>query len=1111
MSETDKQFEHIHVHSDLSNFGEFKHINKVEQLVKRAVEIGQKTFGCTESNNVLDWVKKKQLAESNGLKYWHGVEANVCWDNGEDFKSEREAHHLLLIAKNYDGVLELNEMVSKSFDDEYKYFKPRMSFQMIKESSDNILITTADLNSPLWQYYKNNFTERLKEWTSFIIKNKHRVYLEVQNHEDVEWKMYNKMLLDIHRKYDIPLVASCDVHAIDEEDNTLRKIVSKAKEKKGRKSDEDTVDNLRLLYDDVNTIINGFKSQNVLSEDEINKAIQGTVDLTNQVEEFELDRTPKYPQMNDNPEPYMRKLVLEGYKARGLDKLPSDKQQVYKDRVNAEMAVFRKTNSLQYMLLEYETKKYGRDNDIIPGAGRGSSGGSLISWLLFITDVDPIRWGLSFSRFLHQSRIAPPDIDSDWSGNGQFEIQKHLLTSETITSASIITFGTFGVKAAIDTLGRGLLDKDGEREYSYNDIEDIKSQLIIEGQNASIPEYLKLEYPKLFSKVDKIVGVIQSVGRHAAAIICSSENLRETISTVRVPGWDYPVSAINMDSVEHLQYVKLDVLGVKTLQTYQGAAKKLGLPLPSVDSEYLDLEDPLIWEEARKDTTTLFQFGDGGRSAKVLQDLLEPSTIAKMKELDKEGFSYIKVASVANAGIRPGAKSLIEDLQSGIVKDNGSDIINKMLAESLGYLIFQEQSIAFLQQIANYDDSEADQIRRGIGHKRQDILDEHVPKIRVASIETLTKEYGGDVEKATKVADEFMRIFMDSVNYQFNKSHSIAYSINLAMQLWFRTYHKLAYLTSCLEVWEDKPDKTKLVLEYAERNGIQLKPPTFRYSQGGYFFNEETNSIYQGTAPIKNMNARAGDDLFSLRDVEFNNWLDFLLYIKDGSTITIDGTEYKMHLLYTRFTEDEIKQLDKDIKADPEKYPIKRNPFSSLDKRNMEPLIRLGYFEEFGEPAKLLATYELFLSKYKPNNKTFAGKYKNFQLVKDFWENEKVENFKVAEQLETELYYTGRVTKSFEKIPAKYGFVTAVDVRKTRTTAQVFNIRTGKSVEVKVGSRLFKNVPFEQGDIIEIREGAYKPKSELVAGQWIKSKTKKEYWISSLFMFHKNKMFGKKR
>lgn len=1096
-----KEFIHLHLHTDYSNANMVEVASRTEQYIDLSSQYNSKAMAITEHGNIFNWTIKKDKINSAGMKYIHGVEVYVTEDlNGKI----RDNYHLILLAKNYEGVKEINRLVSNSFQgkgdkesgDSHFYYNPRISYEELTLTSDNVLILTACLGSPLWQTYKANLKDDYARWMDFFVKNKHRVWLEVQPHDHPEQKVYNKILLEAAKTYDMNLVATNDVHAHSERANEVRKILMKGKNIRFEDDDESTFE---LWWKNYNEMQESFTKQGVLTQEEISQVLNEPSEIVEMIEDFEFDRKPKYPRIFKNPIQQIQKYVLEGYDARGLNLLPKEQQKVYQDRVKRELTVMAKTDTVDYLLLEHSIKKAMREDNRYGGPGRGSSAGSLVAYLLNIVDVDPIKHDLLFERFMNEDRQkgSVADIDSDYGESDREWVQTYLLTHDIMTCAAICTFSTLGVKSSFKEIGRGM-------GYDFSELNSAVQGFETFGTQDVIPAFVKQQYPELCQIAEEVEGIVIGVSRHAAGVIVSDKDLMSEIGIVEVKDFKYAVSSIDMNGVDKLQYVKLDVLGLKNIEWIQRAVALAGLDRMSPQSKYVDFNDWNVAEEISKDNTAIFQF-ESPRTGKVVKEILSEKSLARIREFNPD-IEVVDLLSVATAVIRPGAVSIVEDVMEGKPKENGYKDLDEMMADSFGYMIYQEQSIKFMTDFADMSGAEADTIRRAIGKKKRDVIDHEVPIIKEKFIEAMMNRYGDSREKIEPIADEFMAIFLASADYSFNKSHSIAYSYITYETAWLRTYYPLEYVTAGLQIWINNKEKTNRLISFAKSKGITIKAPRFRYSKGEYFMDKETNSIYQGTAPIKGNNAKIGNILYELKENKYDNFVDFLVNIRDNINIVIDNQKMTFKDIFS-LSEDKVKELDKKIKQD-QKEELNKILISSssypVDKTKMLSLIRLNFFEEFGGAKKLEKVFIEFDKTYKASNKTFKSKQAKYIKMIDFEKSLDDEKFSVFEQCEYELFYLSRINIINDNIPARYGFVQKIDqVGKTRTSATIYNINKGIEVPVKVGSKTYRNVPFEEGDLIEIIEAESKAKVTKVDGVWGKHPTEKELWLKNISFIRK--------
>ena len=1089
-----KEFINLHQHTHFSNASMMEVVSKPNDYIQYALDNNMSAVSFTEHGSILSWVAKKMAIEKAGLKYIHGIEAYLTESLDEKL---RDNYHLILLAKNYEGVKEINRLSSTSYngrgdsesDDIHFYYSPRISFEELSNTSDNILILTSCLGSPLWQNYKSNQKDQLKKWSNFFVANKHRVWLEVQPHDHKEQKIYNQWLLDLARENDMKIVATNDVHAVSQKHDVLRKILMKSK---GVVFENDGEEDFELWSKNYDEMFETFTKQGILSDDEIAQSLDETINIVNSIEEFEFDYSFKYPKLYDDSENIFKEKIVNGYIAKGLNKLPDDLQRTYKDRVNKELAVYKKLNSVDFMLLMEYIDMAARNDNRFPGYARGSVSGSLIAYLLEIIEVDPIKEDLSFERFQNVSRVNLSDIDTDFFSEDREWVTKFLLTNDNFNCSAIVTYNTLGIKGAIKDVGRAL----GYNPQEMNVI--TKNLPEDEKKKSCIPDSVRKEYPELSNIAEKVVGVITSVSRHAGGFIVTSRPLEEELGTIHVGDSPYAVSSVAMREVEGLFYVKMDILGVDNVGLVNKTCELAGIPRATPQSDNIDFNDIEVMKDIARDTTAIFQM-EGQRAQKLLSTMFSDTTMDRMKKTGVNTDSINQLA-LLNAAMRPGAASVIDDISNGIAKDNGHEALNLLLKDTLGYLIYQESQIQFLVEFCGRTASEADLIRRAIGHKEPEVLAVEIPKIKLEFIETMVEKHGDTQEHAELIIEDFIQIFQDAANYSFSRNHAIPYSYIGYISGWLRYYYPLEFCTVALEIWKDDQEKTNRLTNYAEKKGITIESPKFRYSRGDYFFDKETNTIYQGTAPIKDNNAKTGDMLYSLRKGRYNNFVDFLVMLRENTTLTTkDKTFTILDLL--NMSEDDVKQLDKDIKLNDknggDEFVIETSSLS-INKTKMLSLIRLNYFREFGKNEKLEKVFDAFNTSYKPKNKTYSGKHKKYVELTELEKTLEDTRLPLFDQCSWELYYKGKISVIDDSIPPQYAFVTEINKGKTRTSATVYNINKGVNAPIKVGAKLYRNINFDVGDMVQILKTKSIAKSVKVDGVWGKHPTEKELWIEDM-------------
>lgn len=721
-----KKWVSLHQHTDESNAGGyFEIVTKYTDYINYAKENKLPAVAITNHGNVARWIKHKLGVEEAGLKYIHGIEAYVTMD----LDVKERGYHTILLAKNYEGVKQINRMSSKSFDrnDGHYYYKPRILFDDLVENVEkgNIFVTTACLAGGLSQTYDkstlneddvskilsysdDDLTNRdeefpyslwFKKWVEFAANNRDRVYLEVQPHIYKPQASYNKLLLALSKEYDLKIIAANDIHALNPRHDELRKLI-----KKGKGGSYETDDDFELWCKTYDEMLEGFDKQGVLSSEEAISALDATLEIVNQIEEFELDKSHKYPKLYEDEEAEFQKDIKQGFVKRGLNKLPVKERNKYVERVNYEYSVYKKNGAISYMLADKAMIDAAKADGRHVGYGRGSVSGSLIAYLTGSTEIDSVRHGLSFERFMNPERVSLADIDHDWLGEDKLWVQEWLLNNPQLHAASIMTANTYGLKGGIKALARGM------GGYTPLEVQDICNQI----EDDVIPDELYQSHRDLIDGAQEILGVIDSFGRHAAGIVLNTDTLDDTMGTQTISGWDYPVSQIAMKEIDYCNWTKFDVLGLDNMGLITRTCELAGLPFLTPDStDIIDFNDENVWKSMRDFNVGIFQF-EGDRAGKLLKDLFSDETLARIRT-DVRDVNYIDLLSLCNAAQRPSGASYVEAVTEGKRKDNGHKALNDFLAPTLGYLVYQEQIMEFLVKFCGYSAGMADLIRRGIG------------------------------------------------------------------------------------------------------------------------------------------------------------------------------------------------------------------------------------------------------------------------------------------------------------------------------------------------------------------------------------------------------------
>lgn len=1077
-------------------------------------------------------------ANSKGLKYLHGVEVYLT---AALEPKQRDNYHTILIAKNFEGVKEINTLVDLSTQSDHMYYKPRITFDEFFNISDNVIKISACLASPLSKYpnfigklvdekiaelEKNKETEANRIYTELnseaakeawiedyaaIYNTSYEIYVEqcveksnnafdlqieevkselenakivydklmktydyyeIQPHvKSMDQIRYNKMLYEASKKYNKPLIAGTDTHSIDSYKAECRNILQKAKHIEF--SNEDEFD---LTYKSYDELVDMFKQQGSLPIDVVLEAIENTNRMADSVTDYELDTAFKYPILYDNEEEVFVERIYRMYHEK-LDKGIIQPDPRYEENIKEELRVFKKIGMVGFMLFMSELVCWCWDNGIPIGFCRGSVGGSTIAYLTDIIDVNPVVWNTVFSRFANEDRKEIGDIDLDIAPSQRHLVYEHIIEKfGADKTAYVLAIGTISDKGTIDEIGRALnmplgdvkqvkaqysLFTDGitdcndkikkiesiegyeSNEKCLKDLEELKSKL--EYNEKSLKDLKEKQYPKLFYYFDGLVGTAISQSMHPAGIIVSPVTLPDNYGTF----WSKDgkrILSINMEEIHEVSLVKYDLLGLKNIEIIKDTCELAHIPYPK--SHTVNWNDEKVWAHIADSPVGIFQF-----ESKFAYDSMKKFECHCVNDL-----------SLVNASIRPSGESYRDRLLAHEPNKNPSELIDKLLEGNHGYLVFQEDVIAFLQKICGMSGSDADNTRRAIARKQIDRLQKALPQILEGYCKMSNKPRAVSEEEAKT----FLQIIEDASSYMFGFNHSTGYSMIGYMCAYLRYYYPREFITAYLNNANNEDD-IMLGTELAKQLGITIHSIKFRHSTAKYSCDKD--GIYKGIASVKFLNEDAANDLYSIKDEKFNTFIDLLVRISD----------------------------------------------LKVDSRKLEILIKLDFFEEFGGIRYLLTCSDLFSKYYgkKQMKKDKALEYGlDFDVLREcsgketqktFMEldsvkllnkllqnipNEKTDmRTKIAYQIEN-LGYVDIVDKKLA------GYCVALDLNVDYSPRlKLYALANGNTIPVKISKKIFKQNPIRRGDIVKVTNQYKKQKMKKVDGEWQET-DEQEWWVS---------------
>lgn len=720
-----------HCHTDYSLLDS---CTKTQEYIDLAVRDGAKALSISEHGKPLNWTEKWHACKQAGIKYIHSVEIYLTESLEEKV---RDNYHTILMAKNMDGLREINKLVSKSCDQEHFYYTNRISFDEFLNMSDNIISTSACLASPL-----NKLDDSHPRYMELAQKYD---FFEVQAHNHPEQIEFNKRLLTLSKELNKPLIAGTDTHSSSTYKAECRAVLLSAKRK--NYGDEDAFD---LTYKTYDELVDMFKTQGALSASEYVRAIENTNLLYDMTEEIELDTSIKYPILYGSREADSEKF-RETVEIKFEEKLnngviPEEQKYAFREAIDEEMRVFNKLKMDGFMLSMSELISWCKEQGMAIGTARGSVGGSRVAYVTDIIDLNPETWKTVFSRFCNEDREEIGDIDIDCIDADRPAIFNHIVERfGNDKTARVASFGTIQDKAVIDEIGRHLArtwekshDIKEENPWSIPRIKKIKKDF------ETNPEKTKNKYPEIFYYYDGLLDTKVSQSVHPAGMVIAPITLHDNFGTFDKD--DDVCLMLDMENVHDFTgLAKYDFLVLKTVQVIKDACDYIGVPYPKThEVDWYDIE---VWENMITSSSALFQF-ESPYSHDCLKKFA-PKSIFDM--------------SIVTACIRPSGASYRDALLARKQHENPSEIIDDLLKDNLGYLIYQEDTIKFLQQICGLSGSEADNIRRAIGRKQKDRLDKAMPSI----LEGYCNKSSKSRKESEQEAKEFLQIIEDSASYQF--------------------------------------------------------------------------------------------------------------------------------------------------------------------------------------------------------------------------------------------------------------------------------------------------------------------------------------------------------
>ena len=863
---------HVHTHYSL-----FDGIATPEEYVKRAVDLGMTSIAITDHGTLSGHRELYRIAKANGIKPILGVEGYMCSDRFDTRdKSEREGqqdlvyNHIILLAKNQIGLENLNKINEIAWTEGY-FKKPRFDFEILEKYKEGIIVTSACTSSVI--------VKALEE-QEFALAKKHikwfkdtfgsDYYIEVMPHNEAE---INKQLIELADEFKIKVVVTPDCHHVDESQkevqefkllmNTHAKIQKDTTYDKSKKQ-PDMMKRLDYLYGEDRQITFNKFDIHLLSYEEMKSAMElqgidrpdiysNTLLLADTVEDYDIkDGMNLLPVQYKSPDKELKNISLEGLATRGL----SDNKE-YLDRLDEELEIIKNKKFAPYFLVVQSMIAWAKKEGIMVGPGRGSAAGSLVCYALGITDVDPIKHGLLFFRFINPDRNDFPDIDTDIQDTRRDEVKDYLVRQYRHV-ASIATFLQFRGKGVVRDVARVLNIplSDVNKVLKYVDTWD-------EFCTSKTTREFRDKYPEVEIYGEQLRGRIRGTGIHAAGVVTSKDPIFRyaPMETRSSPGSDerIPVVGVDMEEAERIGLIKIDALGLKTLSVIQDAVAMIK------ENHYVDINLlSLNMEDAN-----IYQMLSDGYTKGVFQCEASPYT----NLLIKMGVKNFNELTASNALVRPGAmntigKDYIDRKHGKQAVSYTHQVMKEFTEDTYGCVLYQEQVMQACVHLGGMSMSEADKVRKIIGKKKDakefDVFQDKFIK-------------GASAYISPNQALDLWHDFEAHAGYSFNKSHAVAYSTLSYWTAWLKFYYPLEFMFALLKNEKDKDGRTEYLIE-AKRMGISIKLPHINDSD--FDFKIEGKGIRFGLTGIKYISTNIAEKYVAARPFKSYKELEEFTFTK---------------------------------------------------------------------------------------------------------------------------------------------------------------------------------------------------------------------------------------
>ncbi len=856
-------FTHLHVHTQYSLLDGSC---KIRELVKRAKELGYTSLAITDHGVMYGVIDFYRACREEGINPILGCEVYVAPRSRLDREAgagEDRYHHLILLAQNDQGYANLIKIVSRGFIDGF-YYKPRVDKEILRKYSEGIICSSACLAGEIQSDLTKGFYEEAKKaaYEYQEIFGEGNFFLELQDHGIPEQKTVNAGLLRLHDETGIPLIATNDVHYINDSDAEAHDILLCIQTQK-KVSDED-----RLRYEDGQYYLKSEEQMRTLFSyaQEACDNTQKIADRCHVEIEFGKTKLPKF----DVPDGYTSEEYLEKLCQEGFQRRYPDADQELKDRLRYELDTIRNMGYVDYFLIVWDFIHYARSQGIPVGPGRGSAAGSVVSYSLEITNIDPIRYQLLFERFLNPERVSMPDIDVDFCYERRPEVIDYVIRKygkEEVTQ--IVTFGTLAAKGVIRDVGRVL-----DLPYAFcdrlskmvpNDL-NITLEKALQESSDFRSEYENDEQAKLVIDMGmRLEGLPRHSSMHAAGVVISQKPMDEYVPLSRSSSDSPLTTQFTMTTIEELGLLKMDFLGLRTLTVIADTVKNIKESKNiDIDIDRIDFNDKAVYQYiSTGDCDGIFQLESSGMRSFMKR--LQPSSLEDV------------IAGISL--YRPGPMDFIDQYLEG--KRNAENVtymcpqLEPILKPTYGCIVYQEQVMQIVQNLGGYTLGRADLVRRAMSKKKHDVMNAERQNFVYGNE---TEGVPGCVSKGISedVANRIFDTMTSFASYAFNKSHAAAYAVVAFETAWLKYYYPAEFMAALMTSVMENSGKVANYIYTCRQMKIPILPPDINLGRGE--FSVQNGGIRYGLNAIKGIGKAVVSEIVKEREANgrFRSVQDFM-------------------------------------------------------------------------------------------------------------------------------------------------------------------------------------------------------------------------------------------